>query len=209
MRVAGPFGCRCQNIPPCSGCTSRSSNRTCGFAASGSPTGFPNWPTAPLASGAFTGLVVRSAVSESLVGGLRQRGHSPDSRSLPEPSRSQAPSLHRHYPASTVVRACPPPRTARPVPRGHPVDRKVTAGVSRVASDLPVQACCRHYPGGTTEGAVSLPYKKSVAAAFPIRLLGRLPHQVFRGLLGVHSRYGLPARGVAHGDPFHRRLRQY
>ena len=29
MRVAGPFGCRCQTIPPCSVSTSRSSNRTC------------------------------------------------------------------------------------------------------------------------------------------------------------------------------------
>jgi hypothetical protein len=43
---------------------------------------------------------------------------------------------------------------------------------------------------------VSLP-KKPVTAAFPIPLLGRLPHLLFRGLLGVHSRYGLPARGTA------------
>src|SRR5882724_4638522 len=32
---------------------------------------------------------------------------------------------------------------------------------------------------------------------------------MFRGLLSVHSRYGLPVRGVARGDPFHRRLRQF
>src|SRR6266851_4392767 len=38
MRVAGPFGCRCQSIPPCSVSTSRSSNRTGGSPASGSPT---------------------------------------------------------------------------------------------------------------------------------------------------------------------------
>ena len=50
---------------------------------------------------------------------------------------------------------------------------------------------------------------KPVTAAFPIPLLGRLPHYAFRGLLGVHACYGLPARGVAQGDPFHRRLRQY
>jgi len=82
------------------------------------------------------------------------------------------------------------------------------AGVSRVASDLPVQTCCRHYPGGTTGGGVVAP-QEPVTAAFPIPLLGRLPHYAFRGLLGVHSRYGLSARGVAQGDPFHRRLRQY
>jgi hypothetical protein len=36
------------------------------------------------------------------------------------------------------------------------------------------------------------------AAAFPVRLAGRLPHCGFRGLLGVHSRYGLHARGIAY-----------
>jgi hypothetical protein len=43
---------------------------------------------------------------------------------------------------------------------------------------------------------MSLP-RKPVTAAFPIPLLGRLPHYPFRGLLGVHSHYGLSARGVA------------
>ena len=33
-------------------------------------------------------------------------------------------------------------------------------------------------------------------AAFPELRTGRLPHYQFRGLLGVHSRYGLPARQV-------------
>jgi hypothetical protein len=37
----------------------------------------------------------------------------------------------------------------------------------------------------------------STTSAFPICPLGRLPHYKFRGLFGVHSRYGLPARGVA------------
>ena len=37
----------------------------------------------------------------------------------------------------------------------------------------------------------------ATTAAFPMCPQGRLPHQVFRGLLGVHSRSGLPARGVA------------
>jgi hypothetical protein len=47
-----------------------------------------------------------------------------------------------------------------------------------------------------------------VTAAFPVFTAGRLPHYAFRGLLSVHSRYGLPARGVARGDPLHRRLRR-
>ena len=37
----------------------------------------------------------------------------------------------------------------------------------------------------------------ATTAAFPMCPQGRLPHQVFRGLLGVHSRSGLPARRVA------------
>src|SRR5260370_717826 len=38
LRVAGSFVCRCPSSPPCSVSTPRSSNRTCGFAASGSRT---------------------------------------------------------------------------------------------------------------------------------------------------------------------------
>ena len=37
-------------------------------------------------------------------------------------ARTEAPSLHRHYPASSLLRASPPPRTARPSPHGVPVE---------------------------------------------------------------------------------------
>ena len=47
--------------------------------------------------------------------------HSPDSYSLPKRVRSQAPFLLRNYPVSQVLRACPPPHTAQPGPRGLPV----------------------------------------------------------------------------------------
>ena len=65
-------------------------------------------------------------------------------------SRTKAPSLCRHYPASSVLRASPPP--CRPDPalagcrlaRATPPDR-----ASRVASIPLFHACCRHYPGGT------------------------------------------------------------
>ena len=60
-----------------------------------------------------------------------------------------------------------------------------------------MQTCRRHYPGGNAGGVKSFPPLYLASAAFPIPLLGRLPHHPFRGLLGVHSRYGLPARGVA------------
>ena len=45
------------------------------------------------------------------------------------------------------------------------------------------------------------------AAAFPVSQSGRLPHCPFRGLLSVHSRYGLHGRQVAQGDPLHQKLR--
>ena len=52
-------------------------------------------------------------------------------------SLTEAPSLHRSYPASSVLRAPPPPHTAWPVSHEVPVDpTAITAGVSRVASGL-------------------------------------------------------------------------
>ena len=41
-------------------------------------------------------------------------------------------------------------------------------------------------------GSLSSP----LAAAFPVVVAGRLPHRTFRGLLGVHSRYGLHTRQI-------------
>jgi hypothetical protein len=38
----------------------------------------------------------------------------------------------------------------------------------------------------------------SPAAAFPVNQAGRLPRHPFRGLLSVHSRYGLLTRGIAY-----------
>ena len=65
-------------------------------------------------------------------------------------SRTEAPSLHRRYPASSVVRASPPPCSARPDPRGLSVGAcHATGRASRVASIPLVHTCRRHYPGGT------------------------------------------------------------
>ena len=58
-------------------------------------------------------------------------------------------------------------------------------------------------PGGTA-GSFALtrlspgPGLCPATAAFPVLKPGRLPHHLFRGLLSVHSRYGLPTRGVAY-----------
>ena len=64
-------------------------------------------------------------------------------------SRTEAPSLHRRYPASPVLRASPPPSPARPDPRGMSVGAcHATGRASRVASIPLFHACRRHYPGG-------------------------------------------------------------
>ena len=52
--------------------------------------------------------------------------------------KTEAPLLHRHYPASPLVRASPPPLTAQPVPRGLLVESSELppCWVSRVAAGL-------------------------------------------------------------------------
>lgn len=75
--------------------------------------------------------------------------HSPDRCLLHKRFRSQAPFLRRRYPASLVLRACPPPHTARPVPHGRPV------GASPPPLGLPVlrrNALCIHAIASTTAG---------------------------------------------------------
>ena len=65
-------------------------------------------------------------------------------------SRTEAPSLCRHYPASSVLQASPPPcwpdltLAGCRLARATPPDR-----ASRVASIPLFHACCRQYPGGT------------------------------------------------------------
>ena len=67
-------------------------------------------------------------------------------RSLP----TEAPSLHRSYPASSVLRASPPPQTARPGSRELPVDPQ-TAEITEWRFPCCVRSstrtCHRQYPG--------------------------------------------------------------
>src|SRR5215471_16400808 len=64
-----------------------------------------------------------------------------------------------------------------------------------VLRTLSLCTCCRHYPGAAAGRTTSLsfthPYQPS-----PKGLSGRPAHRPFRGLLGVHSRYGLHTRAV-------------
>jgi hypothetical protein len=143
---------RCRFASPVS--TSRSSNRTGGFPASGSPTGFAKQHTKRHDAAPSLPSLDPSAGSESFSGGHRQHGHSPDSHPLPDHSRSQAPSLHRRYPASSVLRACPSPHTALPVPRGLPVGGHAPPPLGLPV--LPVDSSCTHAIASTPAGPVEL-----------------------------------------------------
>ena len=162
------------------------SNRTCGFAASGSPTGFSSRPTARPYGLTFTGVNSSFRDLRTVGGVARPCGQSPGSWSLPQRTRSEAPSLPRHYPSSTVLWASPTPPTARPVPHGRPVGLYPPQEVSRVASFSLYRHALATTPVGPSSGIALLPLS-AMAAAFPKCPLGRLPHQSFRGLLSVHA----------------------
>ena len=110
-------------------------------------------------------------------------------------ARSQAPSLHRHYPASSVLWACPTSHTARPAPRGVPVQghtprplgdpvlRLVFLGMHAVVF-TPADVLTPQRSPVTGLGSEGL-------AAFPVFPAGRLPRSSFRGLNDVYRYYGL------------------
>src|SRR5215831_19516728 len=111
---------------PCSVSTSRSSNRTCLSQASGSRRRLTQLPKA----------IACDAVCDSRkqLGSLQAHRQSPFLRRFLRPPSTRAPSLHRRYPASSVLRAPPPSQSARPFSRELPVDpNTITAGTSRVA----------------------------------------------------------------------------
>ena len=62
---------------------------------------------------------------------------------------TEAPSLHRRYPASAVLRASPPPQTARPGSHELPVDHCDHRWGFPCCLWSPLPACRRHYPGRT------------------------------------------------------------
>jgi hypothetical protein len=118
----------------------------------------------------------------------------PDSASITAPfllhkhTRSKGPSLHWRYPASSAVR--PAPTSAR-------------AGALTAALELrsPRQRISPHYPDHLLDLPCSLPRRIGTGAGrflpcpcgLPLSQRGRQPPLHFRGLLELHSRYGLPS----------------
>ena len=98
-------------------------------------------------------------------------------------ARSEAPLLHRHYPASSLLRASPPPTrpglalTGCPLrlrlpPLSSSVSRASCAFLQYMPSSLPRRNC-----------KVRLSLTSFATLAFPGCPSGRLPHQSFRGLI--------------------------
>jgi hypothetical protein len=115
---------------------------------------------------------------------------------------TEAPSLDRSYPASLVLRASPSPATARPTFREVPVDRR---GDHRWASRVAATPHCLHAVATTPAGLMELVRSYcSINLGLPLLAVGRHLHCTFRGLLSVHSRYGLHARQVAYATLYTR-----
>jgi hypothetical protein len=72
---------------------------------------------------------------------------------LLRPSLTEVPSLHRSYPASSVLRTSPPPHTAGlALASCQLIPTAITAGASRVASD----PLCLHAVATTPAGSMEL-----------------------------------------------------
>jgi hypothetical protein len=114
---------------------------------------------------------------------------------LLRPSLTEAPSLRRSYPASSVLRTSPPPiRPDLSLTSCQLTLTAITARASRVASGL----LCVHAVAITPAGSMELIRSSiSIASGLPRVTVRSAPAIVFSGLLSVHSRYYLHARGVA------------
>src|SRR6266853_624116 len=135
-------------LRPASVSTPRSSNRTCGFAASGSRRRRTQSPQ-PLH-------VTLSATSENKSGVVRLIANLPFLRRFLRLPSTEAPSLHRNYPASSVLRASPPSQSARPVSHELPVDPyRDHRWDFPCCAWSPLPTCRRQYPG-RSDGICSL-----------------------------------------------------
>src|ERR671912_3077981 len=113
----------------------------------------------------------------------------PEARALPSAGMTRP---QRYY---DPVR--PPPEPAPVAPsRPLPSSRRVSP-VART----PFPACRAPYLGGSER--VPLSVASPSHAAFPVSQAGRHPRRHFRGLLGLHSRYGPPDCSTAQGGLRH------
>ena len=97
-----------------------------------------------------------SATSENNLGVIRLIANRPSGRRFLRPPSTEAPSLRRSYPASSVLRASPPSQSARPVSRELPVDpHRDHRWDFPCCVWSPLHTCRRQYPG-RSDGICSL-----------------------------------------------------
>jgi hypothetical protein len=168
--------------------TPRSSNRTCGFAASGSRRRLtqsltPLHVTPPATLENSLGVIRLIANLPSFVASCvrLQLGPLP-STGVTRLRQYYEPLRHPSRPGLSLA-SCQLIRAA------------ITAGTSRVAYG----PLCLHAVAITPAGLMENLFARTIpsTSAFPETGAGRLLHQRFRGLLSVYSRYGLHACRVA------------
>src|ERR1035437_939279 len=125
---------------------------------------------------------------------------------LLRPSLTEAPSLRRSYPASSVVRTSPPPQTARPVSRELPVDpyHDHRWGFPCCVWS-PMRTCHRHYPG-RFHGACSLVYLHRLRPSLLKSQVGSC--NCFFGACSAFTHVMACTLAESLNDPLHRKLRQ-
>ena len=119
-----------------------------------------------------------SEVSEPLSGLIGSRQYPRSLSPFLRRSRIKAPSLRRHYPASSLLRAYPPPCRPKLALAGFRLARARHRQGFPCCIHSPARACCRHYPGGDDRPCFVArptgPYRS--LAAFPVTSAGRPPH---------------------------------
>ena len=154
-------------MPPCPVSTSRSSNRTCGSPASGSPTGFKARRHAPRLPGTFLLPLVPSAIPGvlmSLLGHMASARPIFASRTLPKSGPFPPPALPGFLGTmglSDFLHSPACPSRASGWSSHTTTEEDLPCCVA-----VPLAACHRHYPGGIQEDQGS----------FVNSLDGGLPH---------------------------------
>jgi len=122
------------------------------------------------------------------------------------PPLTEAPSLHRSYPASSVVRTSPPPHTARPGSRELPVDPDCDHRWGfPCCLWSPMRTCRRHYPG-RFNGAHSLVYLHCQRPSPCNSKVGSC--NCFFGACSAFTHVTACTLAESPSDPLHRELRQ-
>ena len=125
---------------------------------------------------------------------------SPVARSCQHRSRTKGPFLHRHYPASPVLRPYPPPQGAGSVPHDTTVGQHRLPATPRgfpCCTQPLFRTCRRHYPGGTVGCSHrSLPQRRRPSPKF--RRVG-FRIALIKACSAFTARYGLCARQVPYG----------